>query len=144
MRNSKLLIFVSSVILCLILFNCFGSSNKAENAKDDVKAANKNLMDENKNYLSEIEDFKIKITEELTINERTLADFNKRIATQNSVAKADYEKKIAELTVKNSEMRKKLNNIKSESKDNWEMFKKQFNNDMKDLGSNIKDLNSKN
>jgi hypothetical protein len=41
-------------------------------------------------------------------------------------------------------MRKKIEEYRTERKDNWEAFKKEFNHDMDDLGKSIKNITVKN
>ena len=50
------------------------------------------------------------------------------------------KKKIAELNLKNSDMKKKLSDFKTDSKSQWEAFKTEFNSDMEQLGKSLKNL----
>jgi hypothetical protein len=70
-------------------------------------------------------------------------EFKTRIASDKKEAKADYNKRIAELEQKNSDMKKKLDDYKADGKDKWEQFKKDFSRDMDDLGNAFKDLTTK-
>lgn len=144
MNNSKLMAITLAVIIGVSLFSCVKSSEKVEDAKEDVAEAKENLVDEEEAYLKEVEAYKAKVAEEITANERSIAEFNKRIATQKSEAKGEYEKTITELKNKNSDLKKKLDDFKSDSKANWEEFKVQFNKDMDELGLRIRSLNTEN
>ena len=54
-----------------------------------------------------------------------------------------YEKEVLTLEQKNAELRKSISEYKYEGKDNWEEFKRDFNNNMNVIGNAIKDLFSK-
>ena len=55
-------------------------------------------------------------------------------------AKADYHNKIMELEQKNSDMKKKLDDYKTEGKQKWEIFKTEFSHDMDELGKAFNDF----
>lgn len=144
MKNSKLLIVTAFVMVSVLSLSCKNSADKVEDAKEEVIIANENLMNENEAFLAEIEDYKMKTAEDIATNEKSLADFNNRIANQKNVAKSEYDKKIANLNQKNTDMKKRMDDFKSDSKENWETFESQFNIEMEKLGSEIRDLTSKN
>jgi citrate lyase subunit beta/citryl-CoA lyase len=56
---------------------------------------------------------------------------------QKATAKADYEKRIEELNEKNTDLKMRLDNFKFDSKEKWESFKMELNQDMEDLGTAI-------
>jgi hypothetical protein len=80
---------------------------------------------------------------QIEANEKSLAEFNARIASEKKDAKADYEKKIAELDAKNSDMKKKMDEFNAGNKANWETFKASFDKDMTDLNNAFKELMTK-
>ncbi len=101
-------------------------------------------MNENEAYLEEIEAYKLKNAEEIANNEKSLTDFNKRIAVQKNVAKTEYEKKITFLNNQNTDLKKKMDDFKSDSKENWETFEAQFNIEMEKLRADIRELTANN
>jgi hypothetical protein len=144
MKNSKLLIITSFVIIGTLSIGCKDSADKVEEAQEEVIIANENLMNENEAYLEEIEAYKLKNAEEIANNEKSLTDFNKRIAVQKNVAKKEYEKKITFLNNQNTDLKKKMDDFKSDSKENWETFEAQFNIEMEKLRADIRELTANN
>jgi hypothetical protein len=51
---------------------------------------------------------------------------------------------LAILEQKNSDLKKKLDGFKEESKDKWDKFKAEFNHDMEELGKAFKEFTVKN
>ena len=94
-------------------------------------------------YLVEVESYRKEAAVTINANNKSIAEFNQRIANEKSAAKADYQKKIADLESKNSDLEKKLTDYKDEGKENWEKFKTEFNQQMTDLGESIKGLTIK-
>ena len=50
------------------------------------------------------------------------------------------KKKLADLERENTDMKKQMDDYKSDGKDKWETFKAGFNKSMDDLGESLKDL----
>jgi len=131
-------------VMGLLLTSCSTSAEKVEKAEEKVADANENLIDENEAYKKDMEDYKKITAEEIASNEKSLAAFNARIANLKSEAKMDYEKKIKDLNGKNSDLKKRMDDFKTDSKSSWESFKTEFGRDMSELGTSIKDFTIKN
>jgi hypothetical protein len=127
--------FVISAIFCfgLIVSSCSSSSDKVEDAKEDVRDANKELVDANIDYLVDMETYKRETAEKIAANDLIIKDFNKRVDTQRSEAKKEYQNKIAELEVKNTDLKKKLDSYNLEGKESWDKLKSDFNQELNDL-----------
>lgn len=54
--------------------------------------------------------------------------------------KASYEKQIAVLEEKNSEMKIRMSEYKEDGGEKWQSFKIEFNHDMDELGKSLKDF----
>lgn len=54
--------------------------------------------------------------------------------------KANYDKKIAELEQKNSDIKKRMDDYKAKDKENWAAFKIEFSHDMDELGNSFSDF----
>ncbi|MFA7273847.1 MAG: hypothetical protein WC044_08255 [Crocinitomicaceae bacterium] len=144
MKKSIGIILTSFFIMGLLLTSCSTPSEKAQNEEDNVTEAQEKLDDSNENYKKDMEDFKARTATQIEANEKSIQDFNARIADQKSEAKADYEKKIAELDSKNSDLKKKMDDFKADSQSSWESFKTEFGHDMDELGTAFKDFTNKN
>jgi hypothetical protein len=104
-------------------------------ANKDVSEANKDLDDANKAYLADIESYRRETAMKIEANDKSVAEFKARVENEKKEAKQNYQRQIADLERKNSDMKKKLDEYKSEGKEKWEKFKTEFNHDMDDLGT---------
>jgi hypothetical protein len=98
------------------------------------------LNDAKIEYQAEIDNLKKVSAEKTTANDKIIADFRTRIELQKYAAKADYEKKLAKLEQKNSDLKKKMDDYKEQGKENWEKFKTDFNNNLDELTKAFKEL----
>lgn len=144
MKKSILALAVFTFISATAVLSCTSPSEKVENAETNVEEANKDLEKANDDYLTEVESYRKQTDEKIIANEQSIKEFNARIANEKKEAKAAYQKKIAELEQKNSDMKKKMDDYKQDGKENWEKFKTEFNRDMDELGKAFKDLTVKN
>ena len=112
-----------------IFIGCQSSAKKVEDAQTKVIDA-QNEADKAQNELNEtrqdsINDylaFKKESQEKINAQEKSIAEFKARIANEKRENKVIYEKKIALLEKKNSDMKKKLDDYKGEGKDQWTAF----------------------
>jgi hypothetical protein len=126
------------------LTNCNTSNTKVEDAKKDVIEAEKDLDIANEVYQNEIENYRKETLTKISDNDKIIADYKLKIKDEKKDVKLANEKKIAELEQKNIELKQKMNDYKANGKENWEIFKKEFNHDMDELGKAFKDLTVKN
>ena len=124
----------------LVVTSCNSPAEKVEDAKEKVMDANEDLTKANEAYLADVESYRTETSEKINSNSQSIIEFNNRIDGEKNEAKADYKKRIAELETKNSDMKKRMEDYKADSKENWESFKAEFNHDMDALGNALKDL----
>lgn len=67
-----------------------------------------------------------------------------QVAGSGKGLKAEFERRIAALDVKNDEMKKKMQDYKGDGKDNWQSFKANFNQEIDALNKSVKDLTAYN
>jgi hypothetical protein len=140
-------IYKLSLVACLlggILTGCHTPAEKVANAQISVDAANEELDQANHEYLAEVEKYRKEASEKIAANEKSIAEFNARMATEKSDAKAAYQDKITAIEKKNSDLKKKMDEYKAEGKDQWEKFKIEFSRDMDELGKAFKNLTTSN
>ena len=140
MKKTILTFAASLLITGVVLTGCYSSSEKVENAENDVIEANKALDEANQDYLADIESYKKLTAAKIAANKKNITEFNQRIAKEKKEVKADYAKKIAELEQKNTDMQLKIDGYKAEGKDSWEQFKVGYNRDMDAIGDALKKL----
>ena len=143
MKNSILALAACTFIVGSFLTSCTSPAEKVENAQTNVEDAKKDLSLANQEYLAEIENYRKEESGKILLNEQSIADFKVRVAKEKKEVKADYEKQIAELEQKNSDMKKRLDEYKAESKEQWATFKTEFGAEMNNLGKAFKDFTEK-
>jgi hypothetical protein len=124
--------------------SCNNSSEKVKNAEAAVTKADSNLVNANQEYLTEIENYKKETAEKIATNDKSIVEFKARVAQEKKSARADYLAKVEALEKKNSDLKKRMDDYKADSKEKWDMFKTEFNHDMEEIGKSFKDLTVKN
>lgn len=136
------LVFMALIILiaAILMVSCNSPAQKLEAAQENVKDANKDLNKANEVYLNEIEAFRKESEAKILANEKSIAAFNARIENEKKEVRDEYQKKIAALEQKNTDVKKRLDEYKADGKDSWTNFKLEFSRDMEALGKALKDL----
>lgn len=114
-------------------------------AKKDVVDAKKDLKEAKKDSISDYQKFKNEYEVKIKNNEKTIADLKVKHSKMDAKDQTAYEKKISELELKNTNLKKKLDNYKHEEEPvKWNAFKVEFKHDMDELGKALKDFTIKN
>jgi hypothetical protein len=140
MKKTQLLLAAAIVTLGLAWTSCNSPSDKVANAQNDVKAANADLDAANKELLAEINKYKAATADSIEQNDKSIAEFDARIDKQKVEARDEYRKKITELDKKNNDMKKRMDDFKAGSKEDWEAFKKSFSQDMHSMNQGIRNF----
>ena len=143
--NKKIVIVIASIFLTwTILISCDSSSKKVEDARENVQTTTDNAAIASQDLNKAIQDStdqyqKFKKESESRINyyEKIIADLKTKIDKEKKDGKTEYQKMVAGLEQKTTELRKNLNDYKKAGKDDWESFKIKFNHNMDDLGNSI-------
>ncbi|MBK7231736.1 MAG: peptidase M23 [Saprospiraceae bacterium] len=144
MKKSIFILNLLLVSTSFLLTNCSSPSQKVEEAKEDVTEAESDLVKAQQEYATDIEAFRLQTAARTEANNKSIAEFNARTSNEKKELQAEYQKKIAELEQKNSDMKKRMDEYKADSKEQWDAFKAEFNRDMDELGIALKDLTVKN
>lgn len=119
--------FILAVILLIAGIFFAGCDNSRDGAKDDVKQANQDMIDAQAQFEKEWQQFKSDAEVRINDNEKKIADFKSAMKATTTRFKAKYENEVLTLEQNNIELRKKLNEYKYEGKNNWDVFKREFN-----------------
>jgi len=148
MKKIMFTIAIAAFAAGTLLTACNSSAKKVENAQDEVNDASKDLekaeIELNQARLDSVEQFRQESDARILANEKSIVEFRLKIAKEKREARISYEKKIAVLEQKNSDMKKKLAEYNDDGKDRWYSFKNEFNHDMDELGQAFKDLGNNN
>jgi hypothetical protein len=85
-----------------------------------------------------IDQFKLESDNAIALNEKRIEEFKLKRADEMKENQASYDKKVAALESKNTELKMKLTNYKVDQ--NWETFKVEFNHDINKLDKALGDL----
>ncbi len=141
-------LLLSIIVGTSVFAGCSTSEEKVDAAQEEVVEANENLNEaeedaklENQKVASAEEWKAFKQETELQINENE-AQITRLKSKMNQPGKIFdnlYAKKINGLEEKNSELRSRMNAYEKKQSD-WESFKTEFNHDLNELGTALKDL----
>jgi len=144
MKNITLTVITVLAMTGIIFTGCNTSKEKVEEAKIEVAEAKENLAVAQEEYLEDIRVSRIAAAEKVDANNRNLAEFKEKMAKENKTTQEKYNKRIAELEQKNQEIKKKLDDYQAVGKNEWQIFKTEFNRDLDELGKALNDLTIKN
>ena len=121
----------------------FAQETKVEAAKEKVKEAKTELKEAKAENDKDYREFKTEVDLKISNNEKKIADLKVKINASEEKDKANYEKKVDALELRNTELKKKIADYKYEGGDQWVVFKRGFNKDLKSVGKAIKNVFSK-
>jgi chromosome segregation ATPase len=133
-------IAVLTFILISVIVSCSTPEQKVEKAEKNVKEADRKLDVANANYMKDIEVYRVETGKRIIENTQSISDFNARIATKKQDAKDEYNRKIAELSQKNTDLKKRLEDYNADGDEKWQVFKNEFNAEMYALGNSLRTL----
>lgn len=129
-------LFVSGIILN----SCKSSSEKVENAGENVSDAKQDLTKAEINYTDAIQAFRKETADKIAVNDQKIAELKAKIENEKKSAREEHKKRIAELKQKNEDMKKRMDKYQDNGKEGWESFKREFDHDMDGLGKALNDL----
>jgi len=131
-----------------LLVGCQDTSKKEEAAKDNVEEARDNL-DDAKEELSdaraaatekEWNDFKESTDSTIKQNEIRIAEMKTNMKKTGKSIDEMYAKQIEALELKNKNIKLKVQEYKNDTNSDWQSFKEEYNRDMDELGTAMKNL----
>lgn len=144
MKNRIIRISIIAFIASTLFTSCISKKKKLDNAETKVAMAQKDLDRANEEYRADMASYRIETSEKIAANEKSILEFNAKIADKNEETEMRYEQQIAELKLKNREMKKKMEDYKDDGRQGWEKFKIEFGHDMDELGRAFKVITVKN
>lgn len=144
MKKSISKLILGTFITGAIITGCNTSATKVEDAQQNVIQAKIDLDQANKEYLADIENYRLETANRIEANDQAIAEFKARMEHDKKAVRAEHKKKIVELEQKNREMKKKLENYQENGKEKWEIFKAEFSHDMDEMGKAFKGITVKN
>jgi len=140
MKNSILILTVTTFLAGGIISGCNLSEKKVQKAEDSVVNTMDNAEEMNQALNDSIKQFKMASEQKIDEYQQDIADLKAKMKTEKAENKALYEKNLAVLQKKSDDLITKLNDYKYEGQSNWDAFKNEFTHDMNELGTAFKDL----
>lgn len=144
--KKKIIYRILFSLLVVIVASCTESDGeKVDEAAEDVREAKENLDKKTAEFAVEVEAYRESIQRDIEQNRMEIARLkDEKIKS----AKADVirvrNEKIAQLEKRNDELDTRMKEFKSDSKENWEEFKREFKNDMDELGDAFRNIGKDN
>lgn len=142
MKTKKIILTAFGLLIGALLPSCDQPQNKVESAKEEVRDAQKDLQKAENDYSIEVSNFKKEAEEKISANKKKIEELKEERATKKTAKEKEiYDERITELKRRNDVLQDRLHNYKEEKRtEKWESFKREFNHDMDELGTSIKDV----
>lgn len=140
MRISIVVFALCAFSIVSVMTGCTNSADQVEDAEANVTKAENDLAVANQEYLAEVEAYREESAMRIAANQKSIDEFNMRIANEKKDVRSDYKQKIAMINEKNTDLKRRLDQYKAEGKEQWVTFKSEMNREMDDLGQSINDL----
>jgi len=129
-----------------IFAGCGTSEDKTAAAEKEVAEAKENLADAKRDAIldrkveaKEWQDFQDESNDKITTNNIKIAELKRRMLQSGQLENAVLRERIISLEMKNTELRKRMETYDA-SQNDWASFKREFSNDMDELGESLEDL----
>lgn len=139
-----LLLPLSSLFIVIAICSCSSADNKAGRSEILIGPNPAPYSQIDEQYESDFLEYKAQAAAKLSDNDYSIIEFKSLIEQKDGIAKQDYDKNVAELESKNSELRNNLEDYQEGSRDYWESFKAEFDYDMIALSKGFQELSAKN
>ncbi|MDK9699304.1 MAG: hypothetical protein OEM52_04030 [bacterium] len=148
MSTQKVTLYLVAGMLSLsLLFGCSRSSDqKVADAKANVTEAKQTEKDVVAEAAAQAEwlKFKTESAARIETNHQNAVAYKAKMTTANGKQRAQYNKMIDSLELKNDRLKAKLDEYKDDGKSAWEKFRSEYNHDMDELGAALKDFTVEN
>ena len=147
----KKLIFTAAIatfVAATVLVGCQNTTKDEAAAHENVEDARDNLDDAKEELSSareaatkeEWQAFKDSTSATISQNEMRIAEMKAKMKKTGKTIDNGYAQKIEELEQKNKEIKLKVDQYKNDAGDDWKSFKEEYNRDIDELGTAIKNL----
>ena len=148
MNKSKYALALTIAIAGIISTGCNSAEKKEEAAKEEVNEAKQELKEVQEDANAEAQKiasaeewaaFKTETEVKINDNETKIAELRVKLKKPGKILDPHYANRIETLKAKNEELKKRIIDYETNQSD-WEKFKREFNHDMDELGSALKDF----
>lgn len=154
MKNTIMTLSAAFFLASLTLVGCSSSTDKVEEAQENVGEAQTELKDAKEDAQAasaeqaneeEWKAYKEHAEMNIAANEAAIADLKKAMNKPGKVFDKMYAQRIDALEQRNADLKSRINTYEK-NEGNWASFKREFSHDMDELGQSLKDfaVNNKN
>ena len=140
----KKTILTAAALSIVLLAGTSCSQSKKEEAENNIEQAqtdiNNKIEGMDDEWIRERDEFNADVRARIEKNKEDIAELKAEAKMKKEKVKKEYEAEVDRLEKRNEELRAKLDNDRSQAKENWQAFKEEFNHDMNELGTAIGDL----
>ena len=146
MKNSISILAITLLMSGSIFTSCKSAAQKESDARQNVDSAKENVTDANQNLKNQQQIneadwkvFKAESEAKIVANEQQIEEIKVKMNKPGSTFDGIYRTRIEKLEASNVDLKNRINNYDG-NQTGWDIFKKDFNRDMDELGKNIKDV----
>jgi hypothetical protein len=140
--KKKFLIFAATGVIAMMSLTAMAQAKEdkdAAKARKDVTNAKKDLKEAKIDSAADFQKFKLDAEAKIRENEKKIAQLKAKKVNESQEVKDDYDKKVAALERRNTELRERINQANPKTS-GWTSFKRKFNQDMESLERSIRDI----
>jgi hypothetical protein len=102
--------------------------------------ANETVRDNTRTSDGDWESFRTEAEKRIDENDRKISELEMNNTLAINRSKKEYNEALVDFKERNKKLRSRLRNVKMESREKWNEFKREFNHDMEELGSALNDF----
>ena len=140
MKVKILALALTSAMVAASLITFAQEDKKAKEARKDLSEANKDLKEAKTDSAADYQKFKAASETKIRDNQMQIANLKAKKSTDTKEVKESYDKRVVTLEQKNNDLKMKINGSSKVKTSEWSSFKRDFNQDMDELGQAIKDI----
>jgi FtsZ-binding cell division protein ZapB len=140
MKAKILALTLTSAMVAASLITFAQEDKKAKEARKDLSEANKDLKEAKTDSAADYQKFKAASETKIRDNQMQIANLKAKKSTDTKEVKESYDKRVVTLEQKNNDLKMKINGSSKVKSSEWSSFKRDFNQDMDELGQAIKDI----
>jgi len=147
MRTIKNFLSFTAIAGSLIAQSCTAQPEKKDTTiiqseKNEIEA--ERLRQEEMAITLKFEEYRNKINRDIDENEKSIDELKERSKKMEKKQQADYDKSIQSLEDQNKLLKEKANAYKRTAGQNWDVFQREFNDDLAKFGKALKDFTIRN
>lgn len=130
-----------------VLIGCDSSEKKIEDAENDIKdakteiaIAKQELNQAQKDSVADYAKFRMETEARINNNEKSILIIKNRIISDKKALDAKSQEEINDLEKKNNSLKKTVAELKVTTKEEWEKFKVDFNNEVDKVEKSVKKI----